>query len=402
MNQILDYNPNKSSGGGSSGSDKVTRVFALILICFAICLVCVGGYNLMKNKKEESTPVQTATQAKIEVEQKDAVVTIKVSHDKTIEKLIYSWDSDKETTLKGDGQSTMEEEIPLLAGTHTLNIKVTDVDGVESTYQQEFYSETGEDKIFPVIDLKVTDEKKLKITATDETEISYVTYRWNDEEEIQIDVSEEDNKKIEFEIDIYKGKNDIVIVAVDANNNSTTETESFTGVTKPDVTVTISADKKSVDIKCYHENGIKEIGLNINGTDYDVDLQGETPTDVSLPAIALAEGNNTVKVTARSVDDTVTELTEEVVSDPIVDEITLSIGDDGTIIVNVPNGIKEMKLNLNDMDYDIELGSENPTDITIDRTNIPFIEGNNKITVKVISSNGTEKEETKEINYQPQ
>lgn len=402
MNQILDYNPNKSSGGGSSGSDKVTRVFALILICFAICLVCVGGYNLMKNKKEENTPVQTATQAKIEVEQKDAVVTIKVSHDKTIEKLIYSWDSDKETTLKGDGQSTMEEEIPLLAGTHTLNIKVTDVDGVESTYQQEFYSETGEDKIFPVIDLKVTDEKKLKITATDETEISYVTYRWNDEEEIQIDVSEEDNKKIEFEIDIYKGKNDIVIVAVDANNNSTTETESFTGVTKPDVTVTISADKKSVDIKCYHENGIKEIGLNINGTDYDVDLQGETPTDVSLPAIALAEGNNTVKVTARSVDDTVTELTEEVVSDPIVDEITLSIGDDGTIIVNVPNGIKEMKLNLNDMDYDIELGSENPTDITIDRTSIPFIEGNNKITVKVISSNGTEKEETKEINYQPQ
>lgn len=400
MNQILDYNPNKSSGGGSSGSDKVTRVFALILICFAICLVGIGGYNLMKNKTEENTPVQTATQAKIEVEQKDAVVVIRVSHDKTIEKLIYSWDSDKETTLKGDGQATMEEEIPLLAGTHALNIKVTDVDGVESTYQQEFYSETGEDKIFPVIDLKVTDEKKLKITATDETEISYVTYRWNDEEEIQIDVSEEDNKKIEFEIDIYKGKNDIVIVAVDANNNSTTETESFTGVTKPDITVTISADKKSVDIKCYHENGIKEIGLNINGTDYDVDLQGETPTDVSLPEIALAEGNNTVKVTARSVDDTVTEVTEEVVSDVIVDEINLSIGDDGTIVVNVPNGIKEMKLNLNDVDYNIDLGSENPTDITIDKASIPFIEGNNKLTVKVISANETEKEETKEIQYQ--
>ena len=400
MNQILDYNPNKSSGGGSSGSDKVTRVFALILICFAICLVCVGGYNLFKNKKEETAPVQTATQAKIEVEQKDAVVTIKVSHDKTIEKLIYSWDSDKETTLKGDGQATMEEEIPLLAGTHTLNIKVTDVDGVESTYQQEFYSETGEDKIFPVIDLKVTDEKKLKIIATDETEIKYVTYRWNDEEEIQIDVSEEDNKKIEFDIDIYKGKNDIVIVAVDANNNSTTETESFTGVTKPDITVTISADKKSVDIKCYHENGVKEIGLNINGLDYDVDLQGETPTDVSLPAIPLTEGTNTVKVTARSVDDTVTEVTEEVVADPVIDEINLSIADDGTIVANVPNGIKEMKLNLNDMDYDIDLGTEVLQDVTIDKSSLPFIEGNNKLIVKVTSVNGTEKEETKEIRYQ--
>ena len=400
MNQILDYNPNKSSGGGSSGSDKVTRVFALILICFSICLVGVGGYNLFKNNKDKAVPVQTATQAKIEVEQKDSVVAIKVSHDKTIEKLIYNWDSDKETTLKGDGQSTMEEEIPLLAGTHTLNIKVTDVDGVESTHQEEFFSETGEDKIFPVIALKVTDQKKLKITATDETEISYVTYRWNDEEEIQIDVSEEDNKKIEFEIDIYKGKNDIVIVAVDSNNNSTTETESFTGVTKPDIKVTISADKKAVDIKCYHENGIKEIGLNINGLDYAVDLQGETPTDVALPEIPLTEGNNTVKVTARSVDDTVTEVTEEVVSDPIIDEINLSISDDGTIVVNVPNGIKEMKLNLNDVDYDIDLGTEVLQDVTIDKSSLPFIEGNNKIIVKVTSTNGTEKEETKEIRYQ--
>ena len=399
MNQILDYNPNKSSGGGSSGSDKVTRVFALILICFAICLVVAGGYNLMKNNKEDDTPVVSTTQAKISAEQEEKVVVISVSHDKTIEKLIYNWDSDKESTLKGTGESTMETEIPLLAGTHTLNIKVTDIDGVETTYQKEFYSETGEDKIFPVIDLKVTDDKKLKITATDETEISYVTYRWNNEEEIQIDVSEEDNKKIEFEIDIYKGKNDIVIVAVDANNNSTTETESFTGVTKPDITVTISADKRTIDIKCYHENGIKEIGLNINDLDYQVDLQGETPTDVDLPGIELAEGKNVVKVTARSIDDTVTELIEEVESNPIEDEINLSIADDGTIVVNVPNGIREMKLNLNDADYDIDLGVENPTDITIEKDKIPFIEDKNTLKVRVVSFNGTVKEETKQIKY---
>ena len=37
MNQILDYNPNKSSGGGTSGSDKIVRGFAVILAIFAIC-----------------------------------------------------------------------------------------------------------------------------------------------------------------------------------------------------------------------------------------------------------------------------------------------------------------------------------------------------------------------------
>ena len=402
MNQILDYNPNKSSGGGSSGSDKVTRVFALILICFAICLAGAGAYNLIKNKTKTEAPTSSATQAKIIVEKQEEKIAIKVSHDKVIKKLIYSWDSDKETTLQGEDKSTMEREIPLYQGTHTLNIKVVDIDGVETMHQETIESETGEDQIAPEIKLSVTDEKKLKITAIDETEISYVTYRWNDEEEIRVDVSEEDKKKIEFEIDILKGKNDIVVIAVDANNRVTTEPQSFTGVTKPDITVTVSADKKAVEIKCYHENGIKEIGLNINETDYNVDLQGETPTDVTLPPIELSEGENKVKVSARSVDDTVTEVTETVTTEQAEDEINLSIEDNGTIIVNIPNGIKEMKLNLNDMDYDRDLGSENPVDITIERSNIPYIEGNNKVIVKVISSNGTEKEETKEINYEIQ
>ena len=409
MNQILDYNPNKSSGGGSSGSDKVTRVFALILICFAICLAGVGIYNLMGNKTKTEAPTSSATQAKITVEktistkeENKEVILIKVSHDKVIKKLIYSWDSDKETTLQGEEKSTMEREIPLYQGTHTLNIKVVDIDGVETMHQETIESETGEDQIAPEIKLSVTDEKKLKITATDETEISYVTYRWNDEEEIRVDVSEEDKKKIEFEIDILKGKNDIVVIAVAANNRVTTEPQSFTGVTKPDVTVTISADKKAVEIKCFHENGIKEIGLNINGTDYDVDLQGETPTEVALPPIDLPAMENDVWVSARSVDDTVTEVTEKVTKEPVEDEINLSIGDDGTIVVNIPNGIKEMKLNLNDMDYDIDLGTETLVDVTINKGDIPYIEGNNKITVKVISINGTEKEETKEINYEIQ
>ncbi len=409
MNQILDYNPNKSSGGGSSGSDKVTRVFALILICFAICLAGVGIYNLMGNKTKTEAPTSSATQAKITVEktmstkeENKEVILIKVSHDKVIKKLIYSWDSDKETTLQGEEKSTMEREIPLYQGTHTLNIKVVDIDGVETMHQETIESETGEDQIAPEIKLSVTDEKKLKITATDETEISYVTYRWNDEEEIRVDVSEEDKKKIEFEIDILKGKNDIVVIAVDANNRVTTEPQSFTGVTKPDVTVTISADKKAVEIKCFHENGIKEIGLNINGTDYDVDLQGETPTEVALPPIDLPAMENDVWVSARSVDDTVTEVTEKVTKEPVEDEINLSIGDDGTIVVNIPNGIKEMKLNLNDMDYDIDLGTETLLDVTINKVDIPYIEGNNKITVKVVSINGTEKEETKEINYEIQ
>ena len=99
---------------------------------------------------------------------------------------------------------------------------------------------------------------------------------------------------------------------------------------------------------------------------------------------------------------TITEVVEEVVSNPIEDEINLTIADDGTITVNIPNGIREMNLNLNDMDYGIDLGSENPTDITIIKEDIPFIDGKNTLIVKVVGFNGTVKEETKEIHFRPE
>ena len=101
MNQILDYNPNKSSGGGSSGSDKVVRVFAAILAVFAICLLIGGAYGIYKNNNSKSNiQTQPVSKAQIEIEQKETTAIIKVNHDKVIEKLIYSWDSEKETTIK--------------------------------------------------------------------------------------------------------------------------------------------------------------------------------------------------------------------------------------------------------------------------------------------------------------
>ena len=149
----------------------------------------------------------------------------------------------------------MEIEVALAAGEHTLNIKVIDIDGVESKHEEVLVSETGEDKVYPVITLEVTSEKKVRGTATDETELSYVTYRWNDEVETEVPVSD-DNKKIEFDIDINKGTHDLTVSAVDKNNNTTTEIKSFNGVTKPEVKVTVSADKKSIDVYSSHENGI--------------------------------------------------------------------------------------------------------------------------------------------------
>ena len=223
MNQILEYNPVKNSGGGSSGSDKIVRVFALILIIFAVCFIVIGAYGFFKKNKPENDKVsQAPIEAKIQIEKLDTTAMISVSHDKAIEKVIYKWDDDKETTDKGDGSSEKKIEIPLPAGQHTLTVKVIDVDGAETVYKETINSENGTDIINPVIELE-PDGNKLRVIATDETEIAYVTYKWNNEEEVKIEERDESKKKIEFDIEILKGKNDLTVIAVDANQQTTTE-----------------------------------------------------------------------------------------------------------------------------------------------------------------------------------
>ena len=95
MNQILDYNPNNKTGG-SSGSDKIVRVFAIILIVFAICLLGSGAYGLYKRSQEGKEASVNSTQAEIKGEQKDSNAIITVNHDKAIEKIIYSWNESSE------------------------------------------------------------------------------------------------------------------------------------------------------------------------------------------------------------------------------------------------------------------------------------------------------------------
>lgn len=407
MNQILDYNPNKSSGGGSSGSDKIVRVFAVVLIVFALGLLGSGIYNIMKNGKEKNNPVATPTEPKITVEQTEKEILVKVSHDKAINKLTYKWDSGKESTNTGNGESTMEVKIPLLRGEHTLDVKVTDKDGVEASFQDTFISETGEDSTFPEITFEVTPESKLKITAIDETEISFITYRWNDGEEQRIDVSEEDNKQIVEEIEILKGTNDLTVVAVDKSNNTATKMEKYTGVTNPEITITVSEDKKTASVYCFHENGIKEVKLNINDQNFNVEIPKENPEEdpkeVTLNNLELPETKNKISVTAISVDNTEKIAEEEIIREEEMPQENIQINieqsedakDKVNISASAESGIKEMTLNINGQEFMVEMPEEDPKDLRLDP--LELVDDVTVIKVKVISVNGVEKVEEKEL-----
>ena len=312
MNQILDYNPNKKSGGSSSGSDKVVRVFAILLVIFALGLLISGGVGIYKNNQTKKSSANKPTYATITAEQTDdGEVSVSVEHDKAIEEMFYSWNTSAERSVKGEGSKNLEKELDMPAGTNTLHIKVVDVNGVETSFEKEFTAEEGLDILNPVISMTVVDGedklKKLKITATDETKLDFITYRWNDEEEVKVEAEENSPKEIVLEIDILKGTNDITIVAVDSSNNTTTETKSFTALTKPEVLVFLSADGSGLDVETRHENGISKIYYTLNGREFmaDFDQEEEKPPVVTFSQ-PLDEGYNRFILTVTSVDGTET------------------------------------------------------------------------------------------------
>ena len=341
MNQILDYgtgnndndngkskkNKNKKnnnyennyySGGKTSTSDKVVKVFAFLMIVLAIALITSGVYSIFSNKKvekeqKESKKVETEVKAEIlaELDETTGKVNITVNSPVTISKLICSWDQDHDNVIAGNKQTSMTHEVDAPYGEHVLHIQVTDEQNNKTTQDFTFDSPTGMDTTNPEIVLSITEDKKLLITATDDTSIDYVTYSWNEGEVITKKPDEEGAKELEFELEIPKGKNTIVVYAVDGSDHVTPTTKVFEGVTKPEVTCGyVDNERKSVQVFCTHENGIKSLYYTINGEpkQWQAPEGQEAPKELSFIEEATVVGHNEILGTVTSVDDTVFEI----------------------------------------------------------------------------------------------
>lgn len=302
MNQILDDYNNRNPIH-PDGTDKIVRVFAIIIMIFALALIGVVGYGMFKNNDTNETSKEEFSKANIKTSVDGEEAVIEVTHDVNIKELTYSWNSGNEKTIKGNG-TTLKTSVEIPAGNNTLDVVVTDERDVQTTYSKEFFSENGVDIISPVIELSVTDEKKLRIVATDETALDFITYRWNEDEEQKV-YADENSKEITTDIEIMKGENDFTVVAVDASQNTIKESKSFKGITKPEIKVTLSEDGSTINVKAVHENGIKSVKFNFNNNDYNVDIGNDNPKEIEFNQ-ELETGYNRIILTVNSVDNTET------------------------------------------------------------------------------------------------
>lgn len=306
MNQILDYNPigDNNNGGGKGSTDKIIKVFVIMLITFALCLIGIGIFNIVKNKTGINTEQVSESKADIKISKDGSSLKISVSHDKKLKKLIYNWNTTPERMLSIDSGNTFETSIEIPAGSNTLNIKVIDDNNGVTDYSEEISSEDGIDIIEPIVSYEITDNKKIRIKATDENALDYITYKWNDDEETEIKAEEDNQKEIITEIEIKKGENNLTIIAVDKANNTAGTQQTFTGLTQPNIQVVLSEDKSKLVVTCTHENGISKVEYTLNDKPYAAEL-ADSPKEIQFEQ-ALDEGYNKIILTVTSVDGTTT------------------------------------------------------------------------------------------------
>ena len=307
MNQILltenFNNKNKKQKEIKTNTNDIKKIilfFAIVIIVFGVSLSGVFGYKLYKNSKGEQINL-SKPEVSLEKFENTAEAYIIAQSNMGLDKIIYSWNNEEEVIKELYGRKEQEEQIEVPDGDNTLHIKVIDLNG-QVTETVEYFSIDIEK---PKIETSVVNGRLKILATTENTDIKYITYKWNNEEEIKVEADSSSNKKLETIIDIKRGKNEINITAVASNKGKETVNKTFNGVNNPVIEVT--KDGSRLYLKISHDLGIKKIEFELNGKQYtyDENVPSYNPDSKDIEYyFNLIEGENTVIIKATSIEET--------------------------------------------------------------------------------------------------
>lgn len=307
MNQILsteDPNKKKTRNTNNSGDlKKIVKIFGIAILIFGAILIGIYAYKLMN-----SSPKTKFAKPEILLEQLEEDAVIKVNAEAGISKIIYYWDENDKTEKSLNGSGEYSETIAIPKGQNTLTVKVLDRNSQETETTKEYIGTKDTEK--PIIE--IDKEDKTKIIVTDETELSYVTYKWEDEDDdttVKIEAEpkegEEIAKEIEIQVTAKKGTNTLVITAFDAAGNTEVSKKIYVGTTDPEIEVYREGEK--LYLKITHDLGFKKVEFSVNGQTltYDQNLSNYDAAKKELfYYFNLIEGKNEVAIVATSNEDT--------------------------------------------------------------------------------------------------
>ena len=313
MNQILSMQQSQMSGqklpkqkkpkkekqiNYGRPSDKanivsIVRVFCVLIILFGLVLVGDATYGIMNSRPKLRDNINVTANAI------GTNVTINAVGSMPIQSLTYRWNQGEETVVQGNGTVELEAVVQIPTGNNILNMSVIDYYGNKSEFQKQYINEQ-DDSSKPTIEISVSGNM-LNITATDETEMSYLTYSWNNgtPTRVDMDTTLTDKTVLRTSVEVQKGENTLSIVAVDIDGNTNTRTEKIKGANKP--TFTVNADGTNLVIKAQDEDGISKVEITVDGITSDT---GDEPLNLKeLTATqAITPGEHTVTITVTNIN----------------------------------------------------------------------------------------------------
>ena len=217
-------------------------------------------------------------------------VMLRITHKRNIAKVEYGWNDEEKTVVNGNNGKYLETEIKIPSGTNTLHVLVVDETGKEMTYEKQYEMESK-------INLEVTGNK-IKITYDGDTKISYMTYRWDEEDETTVEIN---NTSIDKEIDAIKGLHTLTVVVVDENNNTDTKQQKINGVSKPKITMGIDEQQQHFVIQASDEEQLSKIRFVLNKDEenqsYFVNLEAQNIKAIQdVVPFELKQGENIIEV----------------------------------------------------------------------------------------------------------
>lgn len=293
MNQILSTEApksNKKVRGGNRGPadiEKILKFFAIGMIIFGIFMISSGSYAMYQNSKFTGN----SSKPTIYIEETSATeITIQVSHNKELSKVLYYWNNKEPIELNCAGKKKIEQKIELPTGKNTLTITATDVNGLESETKKQYTLQGDINIEFQV------EPSSLKIKVEGNEQLSYLTYRWDEEEETRVEIN---SNSAEENISVPSGLHTLTVVVVDINNKTETKEQEVKGVSKPKVEVTTDGSSNFI-IKASDEEGIKKVEFIINETDKNrINLEQQLPIEQRKTfeyAYPLHDGENKLEV----------------------------------------------------------------------------------------------------------
>lgn len=314
MNQILSIENKKKQKTKKNRTGRQIEIkgiimfFAVIIMVFGLTLAGQGSYALYKDiddRKPENIPY-------IKVGRVNDKAIVQVNSNIEISKIVYSWNNGEESAIP-IGSTNAREEITLLGYDSVLNLTIEDINGKKVKYQKQ-YILTGVDITKPSIEIETKDgNDKMKIIARDETEISYMSYQWEDGEPVIINAEQQGQTEITAEVPLVVGSKKIKIIAKDTNGNiEEIEKEIVTSTAKPKIT--LRRNKQKISIEVEDKDGIASITANLNGEEHK--LTDINRKKVKVGYLYLREGNNTISVEITNVNGYTEKATTELQYNP--------------------------------------------------------------------------------------